>query len=52
MCSSSAPQVLVQWREAASVQIYYRQQEDCAIKEARKVLDKGKRTSWQPGRGL
>ncbi|XP_027431575.1 protein SFI1 homolog isoform X4 [Zalophus californianus] len=33
--------VLVQWREAASVQIYYRQQEDCAIKEARKVLDKG-----------
>jgi len=32
--------VLVQWREAASVQIYYRQQEDCAIKEARKVLDK------------
>nr|XP_035930468.1 protein SFI1 homolog isoform X4 [Halichoerus grypus] len=38
--------VLVQWREAASVQIYYRQQEDCAIKEARKVLDKGCLRTW------
>uniref|UniRef100_A0A452ULD5 SFI1 centrin binding protein n=1 Tax=Ursus maritimus TaxID=29073 RepID=A0A452ULD5_URSMA len=44
--------VLVQWREVASVQIYYRQQEDCAIKEAQKVLDRGKRRSWQLGRGL
>lgn len=44
--------VLVQWREAASVQIYYRQQEDCAIKEAQKVLDRGEWSSWQLGRGL
>jgi len=28
------------------VQIYYRQQEDCAIKEARKVLDKGCLRTW------
>lgn len=34
------------------MQIYYRQQEDCAIKEAQKVLDRGKRRSWQLGRGL
>ncbi|XP_077617678.1 protein SFI1 homolog isoform X2 [Crocuta crocuta] len=38
--------VLVQWREAASVQIYYRQQEDCAIKEVQKVLDKGCLRTW------
>ncbi|XP_047552853.1 protein SFI1 homolog isoform X8 [Lutra lutra] len=38
--------VLVQWREAASVQIYYRQQEDCAIKEAQKVLDRGCLRMW------
>uniref|UniRef100_A0A673UZI7 SFI1 centrin binding protein n=1 Tax=Suricata suricatta TaxID=37032 RepID=A0A673UZI7_SURSU len=38
--------VLLQWREAASVQIYYRQQEDCAIKEARKMLDRGCLRTW------
>ncbi|XP_040475697.1 LOW QUALITY PROTEIN: protein SFI1 homolog [Ursus maritimus] len=38
--------VLVQWREVASVQIYYRQQEDCAIKEAQKVLDRGCLRTW------
>nr|XP_055230259.1 protein SFI1 homolog isoform X35 [Gorilla gorilla gorilla] len=38
--------VLVQWREAVSVQIYYRQQEDCAIWEAQKVLDRGCLRTW------
>ncbi|XP_063519254.1 protein SFI1 homolog isoform X11 [Pongo pygmaeus] len=38
--------VLVQWREAVSVQIYYRQQEDCAIWEARKVLDRSCLQTW------
>ncbi|XP_025255842.1 protein SFI1 homolog isoform X2 [Theropithecus gelada] len=38
--------VLVQWREAVSVQIYYRQQEDSAIWEARKVLDRGCLRTW------
>ncbi|XP_008059723.1 protein SFI1 homolog [Carlito syrichta] len=38
--------VLVQWQEAASVQIYYRQQEDCAVREARKVLDRGCLRTW------
>ncbi|XP_055107570.2 protein SFI1 homolog isoform X4 [Symphalangus syndactylus] len=38
--------VLVQWQEAVSVQIYYRQQEDCAIWEARKVLDRGCLRTW------
>ncbi|XP_031995736.2 protein SFI1 homolog [Hylobates moloch] len=38
--------VLVQWREAVSVQMYYRQQEDCAIWEARKVLDRGCLRTW------
>uniref|UniRef100_A0A8C6ELE5 SFI1 centrin binding protein n=1 Tax=Microcebus murinus TaxID=30608 RepID=A0A8C6ELE5_MICMU len=42
MCSK----VLAQWRETASVQIYYRQQEDCAIREARKVLDRGCLRTW------
>ncbi|XP_033089193.1 protein SFI1 homolog isoform X8 [Trachypithecus francoisi] len=42
MCSK----VLVQWREAVSVQIYYRQQEDSAIWEARKVLDRGYLRTW------
>ncbi|XP_017724460.1 PREDICTED: protein SFI1 homolog isoform X13 [Rhinopithecus bieti] len=42
MCSK----VLVQWREAVSVQIYYRQQEDSAIWEARKVLDRGCLRTW------
>uniref|UniRef100_A0A2K5YB69 SFI1 centrin binding protein n=1 Tax=Mandrillus leucophaeus TaxID=9568 RepID=A0A2K5YB69_MANLE len=38
--------VLVQWREAVSVQIYYRQQEDSAIWEARKMLDRGCLRTW------
>nr|KAF6404088.1 SFI1 centrin binding protein [Molossus molossus] len=38
--------VLVQWREAASVQIYYRQQEDCAVREAQKVLDRRCLRTW------
>lgn len=38
--------VLVQWQEAVSVQIYYRQREHCAIREARKVLDRGCLRSW------
>uniref|UniRef100_A0A2K6V6N4 SFI1 centrin binding protein n=1 Tax=Saimiri boliviensis boliviensis TaxID=39432 RepID=A0A2K6V6N4_SAIBB len=38
--------VLVQWRETASVQIYYRQQEGRAIREARKVLDRGCLRTW------
>nr|XP_035125955.2 protein SFI1 homolog isoform X14 [Callithrix jacchus] len=38
--------VLVQWREIASVQIYYRQQEDHAIWEARKVLARGCLRTW------
>ncbi|XP_026302863.1 protein SFI1 homolog [Piliocolobus tephrosceles] len=42
MCSK----VLVQWREAVSVQIYYRQQEDSAIWEARKVLDRSCLRTW------
>ncbi|XP_012586289.1 PREDICTED: protein SFI1 homolog [Condylura cristata] len=39
-------QVLVQWRETVSVQIYYRQQEDCAIREARSVLERGSLRTW------
>ncbi|KAM5238858.1 protein SFI1 homolog [Ctenodactylus gundi] len=42
MCSK----VLVQWREVASVQIHYRQQEACALREARKVLDRGCLQAW------
>ncbi|XP_066226530.1 protein SFI1 homolog [Saccopteryx leptura] len=38
--------VLDQWQEAASVQIYYRQQEDCAVREAQKVLDRGRLRTW------
>ncbi|XP_013375863.1 PREDICTED: protein SFI1 homolog isoform X3 [Chinchilla lanigera] len=38
--------VLVQWREVASVRIYYRQQEACALREARKVLERGCLRSW------
>uniref|UniRef100_A0A8C9DQC4 SFI1 centrin binding protein n=1 Tax=Prolemur simus TaxID=1328070 RepID=A0A8C9DQC4_PROSS len=38
--------VLVRWRETASVQIYYRQQEDCAVREARKALDRGRLRTW------
>ncbi|XP_042638645.1 protein SFI1 homolog [Orycteropus afer afer] len=33
--------VLAWWREAAAVQVYYRQQEDCAVSEARRALDQG-----------
>ncbi|XP_008564644.1 PREDICTED: protein SFI1 homolog isoform X1 [Galeopterus variegatus] len=42
MCSK----VLVQWWEAASVQIYYQQQEDSTIREAQKVLDRGCLRTW------
>ncbi|KAM4858401.1 protein SFI1 homolog [Urocitellus parryii] len=42
MCSK----ILVQWREVASVQIYYRQQEADILREARKVLDKGYLQTW------
>ncbi|XP_023373443.1 protein SFI1 homolog [Otolemur garnettii] len=38
--------VLVQWQENASVQIYYQQQEDCAVREARKILDRGCLRTW------
>uniref|UniRef100_A0A8C9P6D2 SFI1 centrin binding protein n=1 Tax=Spermophilus dauricus TaxID=99837 RepID=A0A8C9P6D2_SPEDA len=38
--------ILVQWREVASVQIYYRQQEADILREARKVLDKGYLQTW------
>lgn len=38
--------VLVQWREVTSVQIYYRQKEAAALREARKALDRGKRGLW------
>ncbi|XP_075391169.1 protein SFI1 homolog isoform X3 [Tenrec ecaudatus] len=33
--------VLAQWREASAVQIYYRQQEDWTVQEARRMLDRG-----------
>ncbi|XP_006894950.1 PREDICTED: protein SFI1 homolog [Elephantulus edwardii] len=33
--------VFVYWREEASVQIYYRQQEDSAVSKARAMLDRG-----------
>uniref|UniRef100_A0A8C5KL51 Sfi1 homolog, spindle assembly associated (yeast) n=1 Tax=Jaculus jaculus TaxID=51337 RepID=A0A8C5KL51_JACJA len=38
--------VLVQWQEVASVQTYYRQQEAAALREARKVLDRGCLRRW------
>ncbi|XP_021112889.1 protein SFI1 homolog isoform X3 [Heterocephalus glaber] len=38
--------VLVQWREVASVQIYYRQWEACALREAQKVLERGCLCIW------
>nr|XP_036849162.1 protein SFI1 homolog isoform X2 [Manis javanica] len=38
--------VLVQWQEVVSVQIYCRQQEDCAVREARRVLDRGCLRTW------
>ncbi|XP_052054400.1 protein SFI1 homolog isoform X4 [Apodemus sylvaticus] len=38
--------VLVQWREVASVQIYYRQKEAAALREARKSLDRGRLRNW------
>lgn len=37
------PQVLTRWREAAAVQIYRRQRADCALREAQRVLARGKR---------
>lgn len=38
--------VLVQWREVTSVQIYYRQKEAAALREARKALDRGRLQNW------
>ncbi|GAB1289536.1 Protein SFI1 homolog [Apodemus speciosus] len=37
---SLCSKVLVQWREVTSVQIYYRQKEAAALREARKALDR------------
>ncbi|XP_012997303.1 protein SFI1 homolog isoform X4 [Cavia porcellus] len=42
MCSK----VLVQWQEVTSMQIYYRQQKACALREARKMLEKGCLRTW------
>ncbi|KAG8521217.1 Protein SFI1 [Galemys pyrenaicus] len=39
-------EVLVQWRETVSVQIYYREREACAIRAARKVLESGYLRTW------
>ncbi|XP_012869706.1 PREDICTED: protein SFI1 homolog [Dipodomys ordii] len=38
--------VLAQWREVASMQIYYRQQEAAALREAQKVLERGCLQTW------
>ncbi|XP_028613966.1 protein SFI1 homolog [Grammomys surdaster] len=38
--------VLVQWREVTSVQMYYRQKEAAALREARKALDRGRLRNW------
>uniref|UniRef100_A0A8C0W6C1 Protein SFI1 n=1 Tax=Castor canadensis TaxID=51338 RepID=A0A8C0W6C1_CASCN len=38
--------VLVRWREVASVQIHCRQWEAGALREARKVLDRGRLRTW------
>ncbi|XP_049644996.1 protein SFI1 homolog, partial [Suncus etruscus] len=38
--------VLLRWREVASMQIYNRQQEDCAVRKAQKVLEKRCLQSW------
>lgn len=38
--------VLMEWREAASVQVYYRQQEDDAVREAQVVLSRGHLRTW------
>ncbi|XP_055002753.1 protein SFI1 homolog isoform X2 [Sorex araneus] len=38
--------VLVLWREAVSIQIYNRQQEDCAVREAQKILERGRLRGW------
>ncbi|XP_031196547.1 protein SFI1 homolog isoform X3 [Mastomys coucha] len=38
--------VLVQWQEVTSVQIYYRQKEAAALREARKALDRGRLRNW------
>ena len=42
---ASAPQVLLEWRAAASVQVYFREQADGAVREAQLVLRRGK---WGP----
>ncbi|XP_065760958.1 protein SFI1 homolog isoform X1 [Muntiacus reevesi] len=38
--------VLLEWREAASVQVYYREQEDGALREAQLVLSRGRLRTW------
>ncbi|XP_055972452.1 protein SFI1 homolog isoform X2 [Sorex fumeus] len=38
--------VLVLWREAVSIQIYNRQQEDYAVREAQKVLERDRLQGW------
>lgn len=43
---SLCSKVLVQWREVTSVQIYYRQKEAAALREAREALDRGRLRSW------
>lgn len=38
--------VLLEWREAASVQVYYREQADGAVREAQLVLSRGRLRTW------
>ncbi|XP_031298981.2 protein SFI1 homolog isoform X2 [Camelus dromedarius] len=38
--------VLTEWQEVASVQIFHRQQEECAIREAQVVLSRGCLRTW------
>lgn len=42
-------QVLIQWREVASVRIYYRQRAACTIVEAQKALERGKGEACKQG---
>uniref|UniRef100_A0A8D1D8S1 SFI1 centrin binding protein n=1 Tax=Sus scrofa TaxID=9823 RepID=A0A8D1D8S1_PIG len=43
--------VLMEWREAASVQVYYRQQEDDAVREAQVVLSRAPAEAGRPAPG-
>uniref|UniRef100_A0AAA9SMJ9 SFI1 centrin binding protein n=1 Tax=Bos taurus TaxID=9913 RepID=A0AAA9SMJ9_BOVIN len=38
--------VLLEWREAASVEVYYREQADGAVREAQLVLSRGRLRTW------